>query len=200
MFPTGRYQSSWRRRRQSSAYARPCRRRLRTSASRRPRPTYPLCPYGRCAWATRTCSCHRLLGQNSQILGPAAAHPRRQRELPGARLQHRQQEQPPRYRYSGSVYQHRQPRQANRILQNTAIAAEMADASRDMLLRRIWLRSRLNRRPLRDSIRRRQRLFVKLQLQMPPPDTSQQPRHQQRLLRQRHQLPPRTRHLQHRWQ
>lgn len=194
----GRPKSSQRRRRQSRPSPRPRRRRHRTTTSSRTRSTHPLRAHDRRTWPSNTSPRNRILGQNSQILGSANPQPRRNSKLSRPRLHHRQQEQPPRHRHRRSLHQYCQSGQTHGILQDYAITAEMADTCGDMLLRRFWLRSRLHRRSMRDTIRRRKRLPLEFQLQMPSLNTTKHPRRQQRLLRKRHIIPPSPRYVQHR--
>ncbi len=161
-FVAGRYKSSRRWCRQSSSAPRPWRRRYYCPASRCPRSANTLCAHDRCPRTSYASACNRVLGQDSQILGSPTTQPRSERRLPRESLQYRQQKQPPRHRYGRPVHQHREPRQTNRILQDLAISTEVADPRGDLLFGFFWLRCRQYRRPLRYSIRRGERLILKL--------------------------------------
>lgn len=73
--PIGWHESRRCRRRQSRPHARPPIRQHDRNPSRRTRATHPLRALRRSQWRCGPSPRHRLLGQNGQILGPAATNP-----------------------------------------------------------------------------------------------------------------------------
>lgn len=101
---------------------------------------------------------HGVMGQDGEILGPAAVSTGGNNTVPGARLLDGHPGPAPCHWYGGPVHQHSQSQQPILVLQDHAESAQVADKGGQLLHGRYRIRSGKHRRPLRHSVCGRQRL------------------------------------------